>query len=275
MDEETLFRITEGIVERHSVALHLPVVSREAWGALPVNAEVQEHVALLEAARLKKEAEEALPTTVGSGKTRRKLTPQELEALKAFQDFKRDQNPAVRAAAVEDLGAIDSAVMVETILAAANDTDPRVAEAAGKALGRMKSDESIAAMLGGLSAGNSKAKLAAVIGFSGITRPCPEAAKAIADWWRVVGKTKPRVGAPLGPVLVLCGRGNNGGDGLVAARHLKAAGYVVCAVVAAEESAFTDDARAAYQAAAKARVPVTFLSHERAWSQGSEVASEF
>jgi NAD(P)H-hydrate epimerase len=99
-----------------------------------------------------------------------------------------------------------------------------------------------------------------------------EAAKAIADWWRVVGKTKPRVGAPLGPVLVLCGRGNNGGDGLVVARHLKAAGYVVRAVVAGEESALPDDARAVYQAAAKARVPVTFLSHERAWGQGSEVA---
>ncbi|MCI0464084.1 MAG: VWA domain-containing protein [Gemmataceae bacterium] len=46
--------------QRHTVALHLPVVSRESWGALPVNAEVQERVALLRAARLKKEANDLL-----------------------------------------------------------------------------------------------------------------------------------------------------------------------------------------------------------------------
>ena len=115
----------------------------------------EEEVRIQDSLALKKEAEEALPTAVGSGKNRRKLTPQELEALEAFRDFKRDENPVVRAAAVEDLGAIDSAVMVEAILSAANDTDGRVAEAAGKALGRMKSDESLEAMLQGLSAGNS------------------------------------------------------------------------------------------------------------------------
>lgn len=126
------------------------------------------------------EKAEELPTTVGSGKNRRKLTPQELEALKAFQDFKRDPNPVVRAAAVEDLGAIDSAVMVEAILQAANDVDIRVTEAAGKALGRMKSDESMEAMLGGLASGNAKGKLAAVLGFANIQRPYPAAAKPVA-----------------------------------------------------------------------------------------------
>ncbi|MHC4972910.1 MAG: HEAT repeat domain-containing protein [Planctomycetota bacterium] len=122
----------------------------------------------------------ALPTTIGSGKKKRKLTPQELEAIEAFREFARDKNPIVRAAAVEDLGGIDSAAMVLTILKAANDVDPRVVEAAGKALGRMTSAESLEAMLSGLQAGNARAKRAALLGFSHITRPYPAAVPGIA-----------------------------------------------------------------------------------------------
>jgi len=145
-----------------------------------MDALAEEEIKIQDSLALKKEAEEALPTAVGTGKSRRKLTPQELEALQAFRDFKRDTNPVVRAAAVEDLGSIDSAVMVEAILDAANDLDMRVTEAAGKALGRMKSDESLEAMLQALSSGNSKAKVAAVLGFASIARPYPPAAKPIA-----------------------------------------------------------------------------------------------
>ena len=33
--------------------------------------------------------------------------------------------------------------------------------------------------------------------------------------------------APPGPVRIFCGKGNNGGDGLVAARHLRGMGFEV------------------------------------------------
>ncbi len=60
-----------------------------------------------------------------------------------------------------------------------------------------------------------------------------------------------------GTVLVLCGPGNNGGDGLVVARCLAARGVKVNAFVIAQESALTPDARANLDRARKAKVSVT------------------
>src|SRR5690348_16421737 len=48
--------------------------------------------------------------------------------------------------------------------------------------------------------------------------------------------------APDAAVLVLCGPGNNGGDGLAAARHLKRAGYPVTVLSLVEISALKSDA---------------------------------
>lgn len=59
---------------------------------------------------------------------------------------------------------------------------------------------------------------------------------------RVAQAAVEMLGASTGPVVVLVGRGNNGGDGLVAVRHLAARGIRVTAVLAAEASAFTGPA---------------------------------
>ena len=49
--------------------------------------------------------------------------------------------------------------------------------------------------------------------------------------------------APDGPVTVLCGKGNNGGDGLVAARLLREAGRPVTVVCVAPPQELSGDAR--------------------------------
>jgi ADP-dependent NAD(P)H-hydrate dehydratase / NAD(P)H-hydrate epimerase len=62
------------------------------------------------------------------------------------------------------------------------------------------------------------------------------AGRAVAE---AVGELEPD-----GPVRVVCGKGNNGGDGLVAARHLAAAGYEVEALLLWPAEELSDDSGA-------------------------------
>jgi len=50
--------------------------------------------------------------------------------------------------------------------------------------------------------------------------------------------------APQGPIRILCGKGNNGGDGFVAARHLSDAGFDVQALLLGARDELSDDAAA-------------------------------
>ena len=61
---------------------------------------------------------------------------------------------------------------------------------------------------------------------------------------------------PGGSVLVVCGRGNNGGDGLVAARHLQMLGVPVRVALLASAASLRGDAAASLRRARSAGVPI-------------------
>ena len=59
-------------------------------------------------------------------------------------------------------------------------------------------------------------------------------------------------------VLILCGSGNNGGDGLAAARNLHNRGYHVKAIMLSKAASFSPDCKAQYEAARKTGVTIEF-----------------
>src|SRR5258708_35159944 len=59
-----------------------------------------------------------------------------------------------------------------------------------------------------------------------------------------------------GPVVVVCGKGNNAGDGFVIARHLDARGYDVRVLLAEDAAAFQGDAAANFSILEKSKVAI-------------------
>ncbi len=60
-----------------------------------------------------------------------------------------------------------------------------------------------------------------------------------------------------GPVVICCGRGNNGGDGFVVARHLDLRGHNVRVLVFDDPAGFAGDAALNYRVLAHSDVPIS------------------
>ncbi len=63
-----------------------------------------------------------------------------------------------------------------------------------------------------------------------------------------------------GPVVIVCGRGNNGGDGFVIARHLEASGHHVRLVLAAVPESYAGDAAINLRIVERSGMPITCLA---------------
>ncbi len=72
---------------------------------------------------------------------------------------------------------------------------------------------------------------------------------------RGVADTLQRLGIS-GPVAICCGKGNNAGDGFVAARHLDLRGHEVRLLVWAEDSELSGDAAVNFRVLRRAGVPI-------------------
>ena len=75
-----------------------------------------------------------------------------------------------------------------------------------------------------------------------------------------------------GPVAVVCGKGNNAGDGFVIARHLDIRGLAVKALLCGPAAELRGDAAANYSVIAQSGVPIVDLSGASAF--GKLLASE-
>ena len=67
---------------------------------------------------------------------------------------------------------------------------------------------------------------------------------------------------PAGPYLICCGKGNNGGDGFVVARHLDNRGWAVRVLLCAEVSDLQGDAKVNFGVLEKTGVPIEVFDRE-------------
>lgn len=87
----------------------------------------------------------------------------------------------------------------------------------------------------------------AVYGMSGLVL-MENAGRGVADFLCGLG--------PSGPVVICCGKGNNGGDGFVVARHLDLRGVPVRVVLWAEPPELSGDAAVNFSILQKSGVPI-------------------
>src|ERR1700759_4036537 len=73
--------------------------------------------------------------------------------------------------------------------------------------------------------------------------------------------------APAHDICVLCGKGNNGGDGVVVARHLRTAAANVFVVLFAKDQELKGDAATNFSRWREVGGEVVFVADEAAWGQ--------
>tara|TARA_R110000868_G_C10674978_1_gene746973 strand:+ start:194 stop:784 length:591 start_codon:yes stop_codon:yes gene_type:complete len=73
---------------------------------------------------------------------------------------------------------------------------------------------------------------------------------------------------PKGKIVIICGEGNNGGDGFVVARYLTNLDYQVHVILVSDPKKIHGDAKINYDVSMSLNIPITFVSDEK--SQGVE-----
>jgi NAD(P)H-hydrate epimerase len=76
------------------------------------------------------------------------------------------------------------------------------------------------------------------------------------------------------PTVILCGPGNNGGDGFVIARHLDNQGWPVTVALFADPARITGDAAVNYHILRRSRLRIDILAEESTWARNGIVIDQ-